>query len=825
MADPFYRDLAPGEGDPFTEAFYAPSAPADDTDAAFAPFARAAERVSRTVRNREDRLGERQFDAWGPALERLLGKNYGEWATNPVAKLAKETLEPSPGRFQLFPERMLRSGLTAPRDAWTGDLQVMGPDGRPTEEAIERVMDTAGLAGLGPMPAATRGAVGAAGGRLVQPAAREISPMFYSAAEKAIEGLKMSKAPADQWLNTLRNAPGVKKEELEALAFGDLPKGPITKEQLLEHVRAHSVEPEVKVYGGREMNDAAIRAKAEEMAQEEYGYLNARERRGRSWEDLVDDLLPSAEEALRESGSLTRYHDYQLPGGENYQEHLLTLPVRTSPKAKEAEAITRRLNAGQFSSEAEARALRQQQDRFLREARQEEGQPYRSSHWDEPNVLLHLRMNDRTIPRPLTPEQTAAMQAWEAAQPGLDAVNQSILAKAREIQQAAGPLNKAREAAIQADLRAGRISIGEANRQLELGLPHPELIPLQEELGRLRAQEVALRSKLPKKPEPAMEKLLHLEEIQSDWHQEGRRKGYASERQKILDDVIAKEKTAIARTQLYGERDPRAIAARDEYFSASDHLTEFDREGAAVPDAPFKTSWPDLALKRAIRHAAENDYDAISWTPGAQQAERYDLSKQIDALYFMHNSDGTFDLRARQKGGGPTVDLGRSIAQEKLPDLVGKEMANKLVKEEKGKAGNFSGTDLKVGGKGMRAFYDKMLVDKMNALAKKWGRRVEYVELPSRDARTVYEAIKAPDGWEAKALLGSRRVGPFKTEAEANAWISKHGGKPGTKVPILRLPPEMKKAALAQGQPLFMRGLPFPVRRVDHDPFAEERQQ
>jgi hypothetical protein len=48
-----------------------------------------------------------------------------------------------------------------------------------------------------------------------------------------------------------------------------------------------------------------------------------------------------------------------------------------------------------------------------------------------------------------------------------------------------------------------------------------------------------------------------------------------------------------------------------------------------VPDAPFKKSWPLLAFKRILRMAAEEGYDAVAWTPGEVQADRYDLSKQV----------------------------------------------------------------------------------------------------------------------------------------------------------------------------------------------------
>jgi len=48
---------------------------------------------------------------------------------------------------------------------------------------------------------------------------------------------------------------------------------------------------------------------------------------------------------------------------------------------------------------------------------------------------------------------------------------------------------------------------------------------------------------------------------------------------------------------------------------------------------PFKTTWDDLALKRAIKMASDEGYEQIAFTTGKTQAARYDLSKQIQKLY------------------------------------------------------------------------------------------------------------------------------------------------------------------------------------------------
>lgn len=65
-----------------------------------------------------------------------------------------------------------------------------------------------------------------------------------------------------------------------------------------------------------------------------------------------------------------------------------------------------------------------------------------------------------------------------------------------------------------------------------------------------------------------------------------------------------------------------------EYNRLNDLRLEVMRaEGGRTPDAPFKTmderGWPQLAMRRIMRYAVENDYDRIAWSPGSIQHERY----------------------------------------------------------------------------------------------------------------------------------------------------------------------------------------------------------
>jgi hypothetical protein len=93
---------------------------------------------------------------------------------------------------------------------------------------------------------------------------------------------------------------------------------------------------------------------------------------------------------------------------------------------------------------------------------------------------------------------------------------------------------------------------------------------------------------------PDGNKALTIETLQSDWHQAGRQNGYQGE-------PSEKQK------QIWGTNQP----------------SESERDNAQPPDAPFKTSWPELGLKYALREAVKSGADKLAWTSGEQQANRW----------------------------------------------------------------------------------------------------------------------------------------------------------------------------------------------------------
>ena len=148
---------------------------------------------------------------------------------------------------------------------------------------------------------------------------------------------------------------------------------------------------------------------------------------------------------------------------------------------------------------------------------------------------------------------------------------------------------------------------------------------------------------------PNGEKLLHLEELQSDWHQQGRKHGYQKsqdemelERQRVRQEHDARIKSESKRLsdeykaikeQMRSITDPNSpdsalLQGREiETLRKLTALSEADPppepKNSGVPQAPFKKSWHELGMKHVLHHAAKNGYQGIVMTPGYEQARRW----------------------------------------------------------------------------------------------------------------------------------------------------------------------------------------------------------
>jgi hypothetical protein len=519
----------------------------------------------------------------------------------------------------------------------------------------------------------------------------DVSPLgFYSAVEQQALKIPRKQGTGESFLNDLLKGQDVKKYEIESMGLDTYLKGKpnVTRQEVQDFIANNRVDVQEVRYGALTPEDQAQK----ELLNNRYRQLTDQietaklryEEGGIPYSELRKTMSDISKErtGIEESlsafqGEAPRFGQYQLAGGENYRELVLTLPENMSEYNKYVKTLRDKYGQGGFDNLPLTDIERARLDKFYAA---EELDPYKSSHFpDIKNPLAHLRVNDR-----------------------IDAEGK---------------------------------------------------------------------------------KMLLIEEVQSDWHQAGRERGYGPKIERIVEayyETKDGQRVPIG----YGRTKEEAEANIDVGWKNTVDIkyeTSDRKVGEGVPDAPFKDTWYQLALKRAIKEAVDKGYDRIGLTTGAQQASRYDLSKQVDELNYKRNDDGTYQLSAQANGRGNM--LGETVPEEKLSDYVGKEVAEKITKNE-GFDRNFGGTgsvsqpkdiwkglsglDLKIGGEGMKKYYDEIYPNFLNKYGKKYG-----------------------------AQVGETKVNTVKERAE-NSMIP--ASKQET-VRYLDITPEMKKA-VQKGQPL-----------------------
>jgi hypothetical protein len=494
-------------------------------------------------------------------------------------------------------------------------------------------------------------------------------PAFYSQLERTIANVpaKLATQPAAQWALWLdSNGPkqGVKKDEMEWSGIKDYltlrGKEKVTSAELQAYLADSGVRVSEEMLGQDAAPSDLSARQVSEIPESElknfpgYDYFEPSEwlifRDGDTWVGTLDGPADSAEEAVakfreeaddegyvgvRSSGE-PKYGKYQLPGGENYREVLITLPGKTR-----ATTMEQALSAWKDDARAGKRGnytadeINNMDAENISDILQQEyltpkdSDQYRSTHWDQKNVLAHIRVNDRT-----------------------DADGKRVL---------------------------------------------------------------------------------FVEEVQSDWGQEGKKKGFSNTKLNMENPVVvfnartgenvARFRTGAAAEAYIAEQDPGMATLDYEDTTARGGI-----EQGLVPAAPFVTKtegWLNLALKRIAMMAVEGGYDKVAFVNGEQSAAHYDLSKQVSRVDWDEDSEVFYGY---DFNGRKAITKGQ-IKADDLPGLVGKEVAQRLINAERvpqfrGDTKGpriLSGLDLKVGDRGMKAFYDEIVPQAITKLLPKLG--------------------------------------------------------------------------------------------------------
>lgn len=276
---------------------------------------------------------------------------------------------------------------------------------------------------------------------------------------------------------------------------------------------------------------------------------------------------------------------------------------------------------------------------------------------------------------------------------------------------------------------------------------------------------------------------LFIEEIQSDRHQAGREKGYADEKPQTPFRVEEKPNGEFS---VVDNRGVEIITAGTKEYAAK-RADDFNREGVpeymdasrkgGIPDAPFRKDWSVQMFKRALRDAIASGKEWIGWTSGETQAERYDLSKQVEKIsaWRMDDERGLYDINVTDKSG--KMHKFADQTADKLPDLVGKELAEKIVNDPEiaNKGVHLTGLDLKVGGEGMKGFYDQILPKEVGKYVKKWGAKVEEGEVPATTSKKAEDLSDFELVQELKSDSNTAKIWKVEITPEMRESIQNEG--------------------------------------------------
>lgn len=511
---------------------------------------------------------------------------------------------------------------------------------------------------------------------------QDAAPIFYSALYQGIETTNLKDMPASQWKSWLAGNSaklGIKKEEVEWTGLNEYfdlrGKDKLSKQDVLAYIESNGVKVEEITLGldtGINMNsqyaeipevmrlvrenqgsaEDALRI-ALENDYDAYQALTARVPALMEIDNWAEQVALDLTGGLGSFDTATRYSDWQLAdgaGAKNYRELLLKLPTEVESLEARYQDIKAKLQKV-WDMGAESPDLEQKATDVMNKlnALYSKNVTFKSSHWDQRNIVAHIRFNER-----------------------IDSEGKRVLF-IEEIQ--SDWAQKGRKEGFRgADVTADAIDI----RWVDPNIP--------------------------------------------EGHDPKNYMGYWEVFDRASNEFILRDSGRYTKEEI----EIRALKALN---------TDFFRGHPTAAYVTETKSWTTLAVKRMMRYAADNGYDKVAFINGEQSAERYNLSKQLDAIGWDSDekykyiqliglkgvSNQNLEITVSKETGKVfSMDMGspEEWKNKPLSELIGKEVADKIMQSEKG---DINKEGLKIGGRGMIAYYDQIVPSVVNEQLKKVG--------------------------------------------------------------------------------------------------------
>jgi len=680
---------------------------------------------------------------------------------------------------------------------------------------------------------------------------------FYSQLARVVAVKMPGRASADHLIGIVSNPQnGIKPEEVKwsgLIPWAKSQPQPLSRDAVVQYL---ANEGAVKFEEVRKGDAAGNRAK-----------LSAYRRRMRAGEGLQGveqreyERLASFDD---DGGDDSKYSQYQLPGGKNYREVVLSMQRKfTSDQQKTPKQLAKEM----FGADS-IYDLTAEQQRQLMARNEVKDRPYTSSHFpDVPNYVAHTRLNERedsTGEAGLFIEELQSDRHQAGREKGYKSDSIEFYLKAKNGGQNAGPFDSRESADFANDgsftvetreplagipdapfrttwpvalfKRALRDAVGsgspawkDATKPERIGELSDNFLggkyPLRSSLGPVEAGVLRLAGKHNQVRRAIVaavpvnmvrdlashkltpEQLFGGSDVVWNTLPVNRRSDVANGVRDALVKTAADLRAAL-NSVLSGGRDQEVLPALKASVLAPGEVVGLLSPFSSANFIPVQrgvesvaasggaklgselagdTSSAELAnlLNRhaAIIHGRPVDsiqifkpsFSWLGWTSGETQADRFDLSKQVDEVVYYSD---TQDLQAFK--GGKEVIFQKGVSKESLPDYIGKEAANKLLNsptetspsKNGGENLTLKGEDLKIGGSGMAGFYDGILPKEISKYVKQWGAKVERGETDGTPIWKVSITPKMADSVSKGQPLFSRRISE-KEDAEYLAAVER----------------------------------------------------
>jgi len=294
---------------------------------------------------------------------------------------------------------------------------------------------------------------------------------------------------------------------------------------------------------------------------------------------------------------------------------------------------------------------------------------------------------------------------------------------------------------------------------------------------------------------PNGERVLFVEEIQSDWNQSIKKSGFKGdtnielpfseeeytklqdrsieiykkevleplkpkkeERKRLstqgkesegirLQKQINTDKKRLKEKLIEGNQEYKNIEGKLELWSNANNSINKEKYSDKAPNNPYKKTdkWVGMAMRRVMQMASQEGFDRVAWITGEQSADRYSLSKQVDKIDVekVAETEGVFFVDiSLSNGTTQNLEVEDGVVREGefegkgLDEIVGKDLAKSILE---GESKTIQGEGLKVGGEGMKTFYNSIVPKVAKKEAQRFDKSAKVEVIDFRNTLTPLE--------------------------------------------------------------------------------------